>query len=86
MPAAAVKAGVYKARVVMECQVVAEGALSGCVTQTETPSGLGYGDAAIRLSSAFRLSVWTDEGLPSIGGKVRVPIRFDLDITKAAAK
>ncbi len=86
MPAAAVKVGAYKARVVMECQVVAEGALSGCVAQTETPSGLGYGDAAIRLSSAFRLSVWTDEGLPSIGGKVRVPIRFDLDMTTAAAK
>jgi len=86
MPAAAVKAGAYKARVVMECQVVAEGALSGCVAKTETPLGLGYGDAAIRLSSAFRLSVWTDEGLPAIGGKVRVPIRFDLDMTTAAAR
>ena len=86
MPAAAAKAGVYKARVVMECQVVAEGALAGCAAQTETPAGLGYGDAAIRLASAFRLSVWTDEGLPSIGGKVRVPIRFDLDTTAPAAK
>ena len=86
MPAAAAKAGVYKARVVMECQVVAEGALAGCAAQTETPPGLGYGDAAIRLASAFRLSVWTDEGLPSIGGKVRVPIRFDLDTTAPAAK
>ena len=86
MPVAAAKAGVYKARVVMECQVVAEGALAGCIAQTETPSGIGFGEAAIRLSPAFRLSVWTDEGLPSIGGKVRVPIRFDLDMTTAAAK
>lgn len=79
MPAAAVKAGVYKARVVMECRVAAEGALTSCATQVEAPAGLGYGDAAVRLASNFRLSVWTDEGLPSIGGKVRVPIRFDFE-------
>jgi len=23
-------------------------------------------------------SVWTDEGLPTVGGQVRVPLRFDL--------
>ena len=86
MSGAAVKAGVYKARVVMECQVVAEGALGGCAAQTETPAGLGYGEAAVRLASTFRLSVWTDEGLPAIGGKVRVPIRFDFDTVAPGAR
>lgn len=84
VPAEAKKAGVYRARVVMECEVVAEGALSACVAQSETPAGLGYGAAALRLSPAFRLSVWTDEGLPAIGGRVRVPIRFDLDAPATA--
>lgn len=86
VPAEATKAGVYRARVVMACEVVAEGALAGCVPQSEVPAALGYGAAAVRLASAFRVSVWTDEGLPTIGGRIRVPIRFDLDAPDQAAK
>jgi TonB family protein len=86
IPDAARKAEVYNARVVMECQVAAEGALEGCLAQSETPAGLGYADAAIRLSPTFRLSVWTDEGLPTIGGKVRVPLRFDLGAATQTGK
>jgi len=86
IPSAARKAEVYSARVVMACTVAAEGALESCVAQSETPVGLGYADAAIRLSPTFRLSVWTDEGLPTIGGKVRVPLRFDLETAMKGPK
>ena len=85
-PAAAKTAGVYKARVVMECQVAAGGELDGCVIQSEAPADLGYGQAAIALAPTFRLSIWTDEGLPTVGSKVRVPIRFDLDAAMRPAK
>ena len=30
------------------------------------------------LSPAFRLAIWSEEGLPSVGATVRVPVRFDI--------
>ncbi|WP_411288240.1 hypothetical protein [Phenylobacterium sp.] len=50
-----------------------------CKAQSEDPAGLGYAGAALALARTFRLAVWSDEGLPTIVGTVRVPIRFDLD-------
>lgn len=87
IPPAARKASVFKARVVMNCTVGAGGALDGCQPESEDPAGLGYADAAVLLSRHFRVAVWTDEGLPTVGGRVRVPLRFDLeDAMKAKAE
>lgn len=47
---AARAAKVYKARVVMLCKVVAEGALGDCQVQTEEPAGLGYAASAVALA------------------------------------
>ncbi len=77
-PAAAAKANVGQARVVMSCQVGPEGRLAACAVQSETPAGLGFGEAAKVLSKAFQVRTWTAEGLPTIGGSVRVPIRYNL--------
>lgn len=77
-PREAAAAGVLKARVVLSCKVVAEGALSDCAVESEDPAGHGIGKATLTLAPSFRLSVWTPEGLPSIGGTVRVPIRYDI--------
>ena len=85
LPPEARKASVYKARVMMACSVVAEGAVDGCVVSSEDPAGLGYGAAAVKLSHYFRLAVWTDEGLPTVGGTVTIPLRFDLESAVAAA-
>jgi hypothetical protein len=88
MPPAARKAGIYKARTSLECQVIAGGAVDGCTVVSQDPPGLGYGDAALMLARFFKLAVWTDEGLPSVGGKVSIPLRFDLpqpETTSAAA-
>lgn len=76
---AARAAKVYKARVVMLCSVAAEGALGACKVQSEDPAGLGYGASAVTLAPNFRVAVWTAEGLPVIGGSVRIPLRFDLE-------
>lgn len=76
-PAAAAKAGVGVARVVMRCTVGAGGALEGCAVESEEPGGLGFGDAALALSGRFRLNAWTAEGLPVVGAVVRVPLRYD---------
>lgn len=68
----------------MLCGVGADGALSECKVQSEDPAALGYGDAALRLAPYFRLAVWTEEGLPAVGGVVRMPLRFDLEAAMAA--
>lgn len=77
-PEAAKAAGVRQARVVMKCGVGVSGALEKCVVESEEPSGLGFGAATLSLSDAFRLNLWSDEGLPVIGGLVRAPVRYDL--------
>jgi TonB family protein len=82
---AARAAKVFKARVVMLCKVAAEGALADCNVQSEDPGGLGYGASAVALAPRFRLAVWTPEGLPVVGGTVRVPLRFDLEEAMAGA-
>lgn len=84
IPPAARRAGIYKARVVMTCAVVTGGGLDGCVSQSEDPPGLGYADAALKLARAFRMEVWTAEGLPVVGGTIRLPLRFDLEAAMAA--
>lgn len=85
VPAKAKAAKVYKARVVMDCRVVADGKVDACAVESEDPSDLGYGAAAIQLSPYFRLAVWTEEGLPTVGGKVTIPLRFDLESAMAEA-
>ncbi len=79
IPPEARQAQVYKARVVIECTVGPEGLLEKCASASEEPVGLGYDKAALALSKAFRLAVWTEDGLPTVGGSVRVPLRFDLE-------
>jgi TonB family protein len=77
-PEAASKAGVLKARVVLSCAVAEGGLLTSCQTQSEEPAGYGFGAGAANLSGKFKVNPWTDEGLPVVGGTVRVPIRYDL--------
>jgi TonB family protein len=77
-PPAAVKAGVGNARVVMDCAVADGGRLESCSLQTEDPPGLGFAQSALDLVGAFQLRPWTAEGLPTIGGRVRIPIRYQL--------
>jgi TonB family protein len=76
-PPEAWKTGMLKARVVLVCQVMTGGAVDACQADSEDPKGLGFAAAALSLAHAFRLSVWTDEGLPTVGGQVRIPIRYD---------
>lgn len=75
--------GAASARVVLSCQIVAGGALSDCAVVEETPAGEGYGAATLSLAKDFKLSIWTSEGLPTVGGTVRVPIRFSIDAPAA---
>lgn len=60
------------------CDVTALGLLSGCVVVSETPPDFGFGDAALKMSSLFKMRPATRDGVAVAGGKVTVPIRFKL--------
>jgi TonB family protein len=63
--------------IAMDCGVAPTGALTDCHVQSETPPDQGYGAAAVRLADQFKIALWTEEGLPVVGGRVHVPLRYD---------
>ncbi|MGE0830138.1 MAG: energy transducer TonB [Hyphomonadaceae bacterium] len=63
--------------VTLDCVVNANGRIS-CSVASEDPPGWGFGDAAVRISRSFRMAPRLENGQPSEGGRVRVPIRFAL--------
>lgn len=77
-PQAAKDAGVRVGRVMMDCQTGPGGKLEACRVAREEPAGLGFAAAALALSPSFYVRPWTAEGLPAIGGQVRVPIRYQI--------
>ena len=73
-------------RVTLVCDVQAGGALSGCVVDREEPAGQGFGQAILALAPKFRTALMSAEGMPTVGAKVRVPVRFALKPVEQAAK
>jgi TonB family protein len=60
----------------IRCVVKADGSLSGCVVESDSPRGVGFGNAALRMSGVFRMKPKTRDGAPVEGGKVRIPVVF----------
>ena len=73
-------------RVTLFCDVQAGGTLSACVVDREDPAGHGFGLAILALAPKFQVALMSAEGMPTVGGKVRVPVRFDLKPAEQAAK
>jgi hypothetical protein len=65
--------------VILECEVTAEGGLAGCVALNESPEGMGFGKAALKMSGLFRMTPRTRDGVPVGGAIVHVPLRFVFD-------
>jgi TonB family protein len=73
-------------RVTLVCDVQAGGALGGCAVDREEPAGQGFGEAILALAPRFKTSLMSIEGMPTVGAKVRVPVRFALKPVEQAAK
>ena len=65
-------------RALIACEVALDGALRACGVVSEEPSGQGFGSAALALAWAFRMTPQMRDGLPADGGRVRIPISFQL--------
>lgn len=70
--------GVGVVRVTLNCRVGAGGKVADCKAEKESPPGQGFATAALAMSAFFQMSLWTPEGLPTVGGRISIPIRYDL--------
>jgi TonB family protein len=76
--------GVNSVRVVLACTVEVGGVLAGCAVDSETPPGQGFGQGALALASKFKVGPWTQDGQPTVGAKLKLPIRYELTQVTAA--
>lgn len=62
--------------VLLQCQVAADGAASGCAVVSEDPNSLGAGAAALAMSRSFRLA---PRDVPE---RVLVPVRIEAGVCR----
>ncbi|HYE46189.1 MAG TPA: energy transducer TonB [Caulobacter sp.] len=77
-PDAAAAAGVKSGRGVADCLVGADGALSDCRVASEKPDALGFGASAVEVAQTMRLNLWSEDGRPTVGARIRLPVEFSL--------
>ncbi len=65
-------------RVLLNCLIAPDGSATDCKIESETPADKGYGAAALSVSQFFKVSVWSLEGLPTVGARVRIPLRYEI--------
>jgi TonB family protein len=70
--------GVNSVRVVLACTVTNAGALGGCTVDSEDPPGQGYGQGALALAAKFKVGPWSQDGQPTVGARLKLPIRYAL--------
>lgn len=75
-PAAATKAGVTDAKALVECAITADGHLEKCRMRMEKPADYGFGEATIKLAQHFQMQPLSQDGTPTAGGVINIPILF----------
>jgi TonB family protein len=68
-PSMALEQGVG-GRVTLECLAAEDGRLA-CQVIDETPAYWGFGDAALQVSTRWRIAARTHTGQPTAGGRLR---------------
>jgi TonB family protein len=63
-------------RVILLCKVQMGGGVGDCKVDNAPSADQGVAQAAMTLAPHFRLTTWTVEGLPTVGGSVRIPLRY----------
>ena len=65
-------------RVVVECLVAPEGALTDCLVVEETPVGHGLGARALEASAKLKMDAKSVGDTSVSGARVRIPFSFKL--------
>jgi TonB family protein len=74
-PADAAKAGAG-GRAAIGCGVANDGRLKDCVVRNQTPAQYAFGQAALQLSRHFQMKPTDQDGKPTRGGRIVIPIVF----------
>jgi len=80
-PSHAAQAGI-SGSVKMKCAATSAGMLSGCAVIQESPSGEGFGAAALALATGMALKPAGENGQPVAGRNLIVPVRFEADMLR----
>jgi hypothetical protein len=64
-------------RATMDCLVGSEQGRIVCTVISETPTGAGFGDAAVMVARGFRCADHTSDGRKTAGGRVRINLTFN---------
>ena len=75
-PKEAVDAGVLSGGATLDCRIGPDGALGGCTVVSESAPGLGFGAAAVAVGSVMQANLWTRDGEPTAGARVKLPLKF----------
>ena len=62
----------------MTCEVTKLGMVENCRIASETPKGIGFGEAALQMASSFRMRPQMVNGAPVSGALVTIPINFKM--------
>jgi len=63
-------------KAVLQCVVQNDGGLRPCTVTSETPEGLGFGEAAMQASPLFQVAMRTRDGRNLRGATVTAPVTF----------
>jgi TonB family protein len=63
---------------VIGCRVAADGTLTACVVEQQKPARYAFGDAGLKLVSLFRMTTKDQDGRPTAGAGVRIPVLFEI--------
>jgi len=80
-PTHAAQAGISGA-VKMKCAATSAGMLSDCAVIQETPTGEGFGAAALSLATGMALKPAGENGQPVAGRNLVVPVRFEAEMLR----
>ncbi len=76
-PGKAADAGLTTGRAVLDCVAGEGGAMTECQVLDETPAGMDFGPAALRVATAMTVALWTTDGRPTQDRHVKFAVRLN---------